>query len=176
MSFENNSSRYPEVSGELNMRERILVRSATIIDERSRREKHRHGLLFSSDWIDLDDAVNYHLEALGERRSPEEIDFTYNLVGYNIQASAFTHDFSYSTYSPKLLKRNERGKYRRCKPEEIDLLLHCLDTAPTNDLPSQANEQFIAMMHVNEIRDDRLSTQFKRRVRKLGRFTLGQDE
>lgn len=166
MSIESSSNRYPEFTDTLSLREHVLVRSATVIDERFAYEKHHYGRLFSSEWIDATDGTNFQLEALGERRGPEEIDFTYGLIGYDPNTESTVCDFNYSTYSSKIFKKNEHGKYRRCKQEDIDMLLHCLSTAPTG-LPPEANAQFIAMMHANEIRDNRFSVQLKRALAKV---------
>lgn len=145
----------------LSLREQVLVKSASIIDEGATSEKHLHGKLFSADWINPADGVNFHLDALGERLNPEETNFIYNLVGYNPSTELTMCDFSYNTFTQRIYKRGEKGSYKRCKSSEIDDLLINLYSAPSS-LTTAENATFISLMQENDIRDMRFGTQFKR--------------
>lgn len=143
-------------------RERILFQSASIVDANATRsEKHPRGQVFSSDWIDPTYGINYHLEAIREQWTPEEANFDYTFVGYDVFSETTVCDYHYTTLTKRISKKNQKGKYKRCESSEVDELLSMLYTAPAG-LTAEEDRDFVAIMHNSDIRDNRLRARLKR--------------
>lgn len=155
-------SRYVDV---LTMHEEILVKSASIIDDASFEngswQDLKWGRLFWADWTDPITGMNFQLQALGERMNPETVDLSYRLRGSKTEISESTIDFKYNSFTSKIQKKNEKGKFRKCTKDELEMLHGYLASFGT-DLSEEEIDIFFDSMQLDNIHDTRLRASIKR--------------
>jgi len=167
MSTEQHSVPPSEVESDLSLHEQVLVKSASVIDEHrcdAKTKLEKHGQWAWSDWIDPTDGMNFRLFEYTERMNPETVFMTYKLKGYDESIDNPIFTFNYDSYGNRFYKSDKDSKQRKCKKEDIEDLLHCLQSAPGNIVYDEdsVNQKFTAIMHKEEIHDPRFSARLKR--------------
>lgn len=170
MSTEQSSgydSRYVDV---LTMREEILVKSASIIDDVSFESGSWQDLkwarLFWADWTDPITGMTFQLQAQGERVNPETVDFDYRLQGSHTEITDSTIDFRYNSYTSKFQKKNDKGKFKKCSKDEVEMLHGYLASFGTG-LSEEEIDTFFDSMQSDDIHDTRLRASIKRTLARL---------
>ena len=170
MSIEQSPGRHPKYVDMLSMREEILVKSASIIEDSSFSPEQwlnlPEGRVFWADWADPIDGTNFQLQSIGERMNPETVRLSYWLRGYDTEITDPVVDFRYDSFSTKISRKNEAGRYKKCKQDDIDMLHGCLASFGT-DLSEKEIDTFFGNMQFNEIRDPRLRADIIRTLAKL---------
>lgn len=168
MSIEHSASQPPNVEYELSLREQLLVKSASVIDEQASQhntQRLKHGQLRWANWSNQA-GMSFRLEEQVQQIDPEHIDTTYRCISYVDTVVGPISEFTYYESDPKIKLQHRYQKSRRAKESEIDMLLDWLDQAPTS-LSSEKNNQFVQIMQHNEIRQQRRVERLRQTLAKV---------
>lgn len=167
MSIEKLPESSVEINDVLSLREQVLVKSASVIDEQRCQNQTQifpEGRWNWSDWTNVADGTRFQLQEQVQRINPEETHLAYRLLGYKEAITEPHIEFKYDSFKTKIVKKNEKGKYRKASQDDIEILLHCLKAAPTSEVDGidDMNQMFVDTMRFSNIHDMRFRAQLKR--------------
>lgn len=159
-------SRSPAFSHEsdLSLRDEVLVKTASVIDENGKRYDHPRGQQYVAAWSDPFNDQRFSLTAVGERIDPESMEFNYTLRKHSKSSKAVKELYHYTSFFVDFRKaaaKNGHVKMQKCTDDDMRRILEYLSIAPTG-LSEEVDDEFHELMAENNIVDPRLHVRLRR--------------